>query len=33
LNDVSTFAAASRGAMKILIVQYYLRNGGTERHF
>jgi len=30
LNGVSTFAAASRRAMKILIVQDYLRSGGTE---
>jgi glycosyltransferase involved in cell wall biosynthesis len=27
-----TFAAPHRGAMKILIVQDYLRSGGTERH-
>ncbi len=27
-----TFAATPRGAMKILIVQDYLRSGGTERH-
>src|SRR6478736_2931589 len=31
LNDYATFAAVSRGAMKILIVQDYLRSGGTER--
>ena len=29
---LATFVAAFRGAMKILIVQDYLRSGGTERH-
>jgi hypothetical protein len=33
LNDVSSLPLASSGAMKILILQGYLRSGGTERHF